>query len=186
MKKIKFGFTLIETIVVVAVIALTLPVLIGTIFILVREQTKVVRLSQVKREGDYLINIIENTVKNRAVSIHSAKPSDETNLVCNLAGDSFSGPPLYFLDEAGKWFGYQSGVNTVATASAISTINLTSNKTILSNFSISCIRNTIFSPASILLDFDICYDTGAGDCVSVRPEEVTTIHYQTRIKLRNY
>ena len=162
-------FTLIETIVVIAVIALTLPVLIGTIFIVVRQQTKVVRLSQVKREGDYLINIIENAIKDRAESIHSAKPSNSTNLACNLAGSSFSGPPLYFLDKTGKWFGYEVGVNTVASASAVSTVNLTSGNIILSNFSISCLRNTIYSPSSVLLDFDICYDTGAGDCLSFRP-----------------
>ncbi len=186
MKKELKSFTLIETIVVIAVIALTLPVLIATIFILVRQQTKVVRLSQVKREGDYLINIMENTIKGEAVTIHSAKPSDDTNIVCNTADSSFSGPPLYFLDKTGKWFGYEEGTNTVASASAVSSINLTSSKTILSNFSISCSRSTIDSPPSVSLNFDVCYDTGSGICTSTRPEEVTSIHYQARIKLRSY
>ncbi|EKE14302.1 MAG: hypothetical protein ACD_12C00581G0001, partial [uncultured bacterium] len=58
------SFTLIETIVVVAVIGLTLPVLFAIIFILMREQVKINRLSQIKKEGDYIITLMENTIKN--------------------------------------------------------------------------------------------------------------------------
>ena len=67
MKKFNKGFTLIETIVVIAVIGLTLPVLFATILTLMRQQIKIYRLSQVKREGDYIINLMENTIRNRAV-----------------------------------------------------------------------------------------------------------------------
>ena len=181
----KKSFTLIETIVVVAVIGLTLPVLIGTIFILVRQQTKIIRLSQVKREGDYIINLMENTIRNRAISIHSGIPT-EGNIVCKDAGSSSSGPPLYFLDKNGQWFGYLADSNSIASNSANPTINLTSSKILISNFSIDCSRKIIYSPASISLGFDICYDIGAGVCTSTRPEEIASLHYQTRIKLRNY
>lgn len=185
----KKSFTLIETIVVIAVIGLTLPVLIGTIFILVRQQTKIIRLSQVKREGDYLINVMENTIRDRAVTIHSAEPND-ANIVCKDAGSSYSPPTpiLYFLDKDKNWLSYELSGNTVASDSAnlASPINLTSTKTRIENFSISCARNTIYSPPSVSFDFDVCFVTGAGICTSTRPEETASMHYQTRIKLRNY
>jgi len=79
----KKSFTLIETIVVIAVIGLTLPVLFATILTLMRQQIKIYRLSQVKREGDYIINLMENTIRNRAVTVHSEQPTDN-NLVCQL------------------------------------------------------------------------------------------------------
>ncbi len=189
----KKGFTLIETIVVIAVIGLTLPVLIGTIFILIRQQTKVIRLSQVKREGDYIINLMENTIRNRAISIHSGVPT-EGNIVCDGVINTFSDLPLYFLDKNGYWFGYLFNNNSIASDSAdpplptptMQPINLTSTKTRIENFSISCARNTAYSPASISLSFDVCYDTGSGVCTSTRPEETALLHYQTKIKLRNY
>lgn len=184
------GFTLIETIVVVAVIGLTLPVLITTIFILVRQQTKVFRLSQVKREGDYLINVMENTIKDRAITIHSAIPTDD-NIVCDSPLNPHpSTAELYFIDKDKRWFGYLfDGVSSIASYSADlsnPSINLASTKIIVNSFSISCARNTIYSPPSVSLDFDVCYNAGSGVCASIRPEEIASIHYQTRIKLRNY
>lgn len=184
------GFTLIETIVVIAVIGLTLPVLISTVFILVRQQTKVVRLSQVKREGDYLINTIENTIRNRAISIHSGEPT-EGNIVCKGVVGSYSyssTSSLYFRDKDKQWFGYLAGSDLISSDSAYLAlpINLTSGKILVSPFSISCSRNSLYSPASILLSFDVCYDTGLPNCATTRPEEIASMHYQTRIKLRSY
>ena len=178
----KKGFTLIETIVVIAVIGLTLPVLIGTIFILIRQQTKIIRLSQVKREGDYVINLMENTIRNRAVTIYKLPVLDDANIVCKgeIVGSSWSNP--YFLDEDKQFFSYKLNGITVASDSA-NPADLTSSKTIVSNFSISCLRNSIYSPALIILSFDICY---SGGCTLTRPEELASMHYQTRIKLRNY
>lgn len=187
----KKSFTLIETIVVIAVIGLTLPVLFAIIFTLMRQQVKVYRLSQVKREGDYIINLMENTIRNRAVTVHSDQPTDG-NQVCQIENYPLSGTVdhLYFLDEDKQWFGYLFENNSIASKSADldnPTYPLTSSKILVDNtFSISCSRNSAYSPASILLNFDICYDTVLPNCASTRPEETTSLHYQMRVKLRNY
>jgi len=188
MKQYKFGFTLIETIVVIAVIGLTLPVLFAIILTLMRQQVKIYRLSQIKRGGDYLINIMENVIKDKAITIHTTTPPNDANIICNNVGTSPSVTSLYFLDKNKQWFGYLATGNSIASASGnlASPINLTSSKTLVSNFSIYCSRNSIHSPAAILLGFDICYDTGSGVCTGTRPEEITSMHYQTRIKLRSY
>lgn len=184
----KKAFTLIETIVVIAVIGLTFPVLFAIILTLMRQQVKIYRLSQIKRGGDYLINIMENVIKDNAITIHTATPPNDANIICKNVGISASSTSLYFLDKNKQWFGYLATSNSVASTSAnlASPINLTSSKTIVSNFSIYCSRNAIYSAPSVLLSFDICYETGSGVCTGTRPEEITSMHYQTRIKLRSY
>lgn len=183
--KINCGFTLIEIIVVVAVIGLSLPVLIGTVFVMVRQQTKIVRLSQIKREGDNLIGAIENTVKDRAISIHSDWSPTDLNMVCKNLVPHSSTSTLTFSDKNGRWFGYELNGGTVASRSASISdplIPLTSSKSKVSAFSIGCSRVTDFSPPVVTLSFDICYET----CDMARPEDFAKLHYQTRIKLRNY
>lgn len=186
----KKGFTLIETIVVIAVIGITLPVLIAIILTLMRQQLKINRLSEIKREGDYISSTLENTIRDRAVSIHSGLPVNDSTEICEVAL-SFSNPAssLYFLDKNNNWFGFQFSGNTIASESADlsnPSINMTSAKIFISNFSINCTRNTVYSAQSVQFSFDVCYDTGLPNCATTRPEEITSLHYQSRIKLRNY
>lgn len=187
------SFTLIETIVVVAVIGLTLPVIFAIIFALMRQQVKIYRMSQVKRGGDYIINLMENTIRDRAITIYKLAVINDSNIVCKDALSPYSSiTDLYFLDQDKQWFGYLISGNSIASNSAylssqsLPAINLSSSKTVVSSFSISCARNSIYSPASISLNFDICYDTGSGVCTSTRPEEITSIHYQAGFKLRSH
>lgn len=184
-------FTLIETIVVIAVIGITLPVLFAIILTLMRQQLKINRLSEIKREGDYISSVLENTIKDRAVSIHSGLPVNDTTIVCESANSSSnsSATILYFLDKSKNWFGYQFTGNTLASESADlinPSIDLNSSKIFVSAFSISCSRNTVYSAQSVQFSFDVCYDTGLPNCATTRPEEINSLHYQSRIKLRNY
>lgn len=187
---IKKGFTLIETIVVVAVIGLTLPVIFAIFLVLLQQQTKIYRLNTVKKEGDYVISLIQNTIKKNAVLILSDTspiPPDETNTECDDDLTSYgSTSNLYFLDKNGLWFGYELSTDSIASsASNLATANLTSTKTQVSNFSIECSRTYIYSQPSVSLSFDIKYCIDAA-CDQTRPEETASLHYQTKIKLRNY
>jgi prepilin-type N-terminal cleavage/methylation domain-containing protein len=184
----KKGFTLIETIVVVAVIGLTIPILFAILFTLMRQQVKIYQLSQIKREGDYIINIIDNTIRNRAVIIYKSDTIIDSNIVCNDLVPAY--PPLlsgttvdklYFLDKNNVWFGFKQIGTIIYSSSVTSDVSLTSSKTGISGFSISCNRNTVYSPPSVSISFNISYNTTSG-----RPEETTSMYYQTRIKLRNY
>ncbi|KKP61104.1 MAG: hypothetical protein UR56_C0016G0015 [Candidatus Roizmanbacteria bacterium GW2011_GWC2_34_23] len=186
---IKKGFTLIETIVVVAVIGLTLPVIFAIFFVLLQQQTKIYRLNTVKKEGDYVINLIENTIRDEAVTILSSNspiPPDATNLKCANDSTSYSSTSsLYFLNGEGSWFGYLVSGNTIASSSAsLASINLTSSKTRISSFSISCSRKYLYSQPSVSISFNIKYCNDVA-CSQTRPEEIASLFYQTRIKLRN-
>ena len=185
----KKAFTLIEMIVVISILGLIMPVIFTVIFGIVREQVKIFRLSQIKEEGDFVLNTLGNTIRGNIVSIHSASPPDSTNIICDTVGASTPSTVLYFLDKDANWLGYGTSGNQIASYSASFAsppLNLTSSKTIISNFQISCQKTAVYSGATVLLGFDICYNTGAGSCLSTRPEETATLHYQTRFQLRNY
>ena len=176
----KKSFTLIETIVVIAVIGLILPVIFSIFFVLLQQQTKIYRLNTVKKEGDFVISLMESTIKNRAVNIYNSAVLNDANIVCKgeTPGDSYDNP--YFLDDNNKFFSYKLNGTKIASDSANS-VDLTSIYTKVSGFSISCTRNRIYSTPSVLVSFTIQYNT-----TSTRPEDTASLFYQTKIKLRNY
>jgi hypothetical protein len=172
------------------VVGLTLPAIFTIFMVLLQQQEKIYRLSTTKREGDYIINLIENTIKNEAVTILSSNspiPPDSTNTKCDNDSTSYSSiSSLYFLNKDGLWFGYLINGNAISSSSAsLASINLTSSKTRISSFSMSCSRTYAFSQPSVSLSFDIEFCSNVG-CSQTRPEEISSLHYQTKIKLRNY
>ena len=184
----KKSFTLIETIVVIAVIRLILPVVFSIFFVLLQQQTKIYRLNTVKKEGDYLIGIIENTLRNDTKSIHSAEPPTDSNIKCSTENSNYSSlTSLYFLDKKDQWFGYLLNGDAIAFTSepTPTSVNLNSLKTKISGFSISCSRNSLYSPPSVSLSFTIQYCNDVA-CAQTRPEEIASLFYRTKIKLRNY
>lgn len=182
---IRRGFTFIEMLVVISVIGLALPVLFSLILTILQQQTKIYRLVEVKRQGDYILNIMENNIRNNASSIYSGVPNpNDTNLICDTSGSSGSGS--YFKDKLGNWFHYLNLDKVSSQSSTTSQLfDLTNSKVRVSNFSISCNRKSSFSPPIVTVTFNICYNTGV-DCSSSRPEETASMTYQTKIKLRNY
>jgi len=181
---IKKSFTLIEMIVVLAIVGLVMPVIFAIIFGLARQQTKIYRLSEVKRQGNYVLNNTAVLIRNNAKSIHSTQPpsAEQCATVDSLYSSNNS---LYFLDKNDRWFGFKLTSNKISSESG-NPADLTSTKVVVSGLTIGCKRTTLYSPATVSLSFDICYATGVGTCASSRPEETATLHYQTKIKLRNF
>jgi type II secretory pathway pseudopilin PulG len=182
----KKGFTFIEVLVVFSIIALVIPAVFAVIFAVFREQTKILRLSTAKRQGDYVLNLIGYNIRNRAFSIHSGSPADDTNEVCKNI-QTVTASSLFFKDDTGAWFGYYLTNNKISSSSSVivTPLDLTSANTYISNFSIGCEKSVAYSYPSTSISFDICYKTQAGDCTSTRPEEISTLHYQSKISLRN-
>lgn len=183
---VKKGFTFIEMVVVIGVIALILPAIFAIIFVILQQQTKIIRLSEVKRQGDYVLNVMENTVRNYAVSNHSGWPVTDANIVCatTIAVPQSSS---YFKDKSNNSFGYELDTGQIVSKSSlIADTFLTTTKVVVSGLSLVCTRSQTYSPPVVSLNFDICYNVGSGNCISTRPEETATLHYQTSIKLRNY
>lgn len=97
----KKGFTLIELIVAVAIIAGLGTVLVQALFTTTRSSTKIERLTDVKQNGEYALNIIERMMRNaRSLSAVCSKEGTtptssaaiispdgyETTFTCALSG----------------------------------------------------------------------------------------------------
>ncbi len=179
----KRGFTLIEIIVVIGIIALALPAMFAIVFGILRQQTKVYALKQVKSEGDFVLNVVENTIRTYAAEIYSN--ADLTTEECTGLAEktSYNGTPFYFKDKNGNWFRFYKNSTKISSDSAVlaSAVDLTSTKTNITSFNLECSTNSPFSPPVISIDFDIEYNPSA-----TRPEDKAQLNYQTKVKMRSY
>lgn len=188
--KIKKSFTLIETIVVISVVSLITPLIFSIIFGLARQQTKIYRLSQVKREGDYILNTVSVLIKNNAYSIYYPEPPIDDNERCKDVETFTSENRLIFKDKKEDWFRIEWNQANEKISSYSSstnkTIDLNSSSVLINNFLISCSRKSLYSPPTVNISFDACYKTSTGKCTSNVIEETAILRYQTKIKLRNF
>lgn len=176
------GFTMIEMIIVIGIILITLPVIFGLFFVNFQAQSKVFILQEVKRNGDYSLNVMESLIKNRVHSIYSDQAM--TSEVCstkNSSGTQSSHPgPIYFKDKDGKLLYFTLSSGRIASYSAAVSYNLTNSKVKASILTVKCSRTQTFSPPLVSVSFQIDQAQGA------RYEEIASLYYQTKIKLRNY
>ncbi len=172
------GFTLIEVIVVVGAIMIIMPALFGIIFSLFRQQIKIYRLSEVKRQGDYALSIIENTIRSSAISIYDQQTGG-VQLCANAGATDVTVP--YFRDEKDNWFRYVISSNRIASQSEVpnATANLTSSNLRITNLTVRCSRTASYSSPVVDLRFTISSGLTS-------TEERASMTYKTRIKLRNY
>lgn len=178
--------------VVIGVIGMVLPALFSIVFIVLQQQVKVLRLTEAKRQGDFVLNSIGAIVRTDGVAIYSSISPFSTERCAQTDTTSFSsatGDDFYFKDKNDNWFQYAFSSNTIASNSGIAGASgdLTTPKARVENFSIQCKRSARFSPPVITVRFDICYGgSGVTSCSpNGRPEETSTLQYVTDIKLRN-
>lgn len=119
--KKRFGFTIIEIIIVVAVVGITLPAIFTIIFNLLRLNLQLSQLQRVKEVGDYVSNTMISTVRRNAFRID---PSCATEVLQGVVSDPQVSQSILFRDRTDICFGYylksvtDSGVTTVTLASA--------------------------------------------------------------------
>ncbi|MDO8496936.1 MAG: type II secretion system protein [bacterium] len=183
----KKGFTFIEIIVVLGIITIVLPALFSIIFVILQQQNKVYRLSQVKREGDYALSIMEHVIRNYGTAVYyGAPPTYLDTPKCDTAGSSAPySSTMYLKDIYGNWLHFytvdDAGSTKIASESAQFTSGfLTTNKVKIINYSISCSRTNTFSPPLVTISFTAQYNTDSTD-----PKDTASLTYQTSIKLRN-
>lgn len=65
------GFTLVEVIIVLSIIALSFPILFSTLFVVSRQQVATNRLTDVKQQGDAVMNYLTMRLRNNAIQIQT-------------------------------------------------------------------------------------------------------------------
>jgi prepilin-type N-terminal cleavage/methylation domain-containing protein len=173
------GFTLVEVIVVIAAIGIVLPALFAILFSLLKQQIKIYQLSEVKRQGDYALSIMDSTIRQNALSLYE---STNTTPICANAGDT-NVPVGFFRDEGNRYFRYVLSSNKVASQSEIigATTDLTTNRVTISNLVVECSKTARYSAPIITLQFTVTAGTAASPT-----EQRARMTYRTRIQLRNY
>lgn len=199
MRNHKNGFTLIEVTIVLFVVSLIIPLVFSILFSILFAQTKIRRLSEVKREGDYALSSMTYIIRNSAVGVKTgsgcdtAETSNWSNFssateVCGASGTSFTsaseGDDFCFENKFDKGFKFYLSSNAMASSSASLTSNvfLTSSKVQVSDFEIGCTSTGLFSAPVVSLSFtvsDVPDDT-------TRPGDYATLDYHTTIRLRDY
>ncbi len=168
-------------IIVVGITGLILPVVFSIVFVILQQQTKIIRLQEVKRQGDFVLSSMKTAIKNSAVQIYNNPGGTEQ---CNLLIPTYGpqdGDTFYFKDKIGNYFKYYLNAEKISSYSAAVTSDLTNNKVKISLFSISCQRQSIYSPAIVTLSVKLEYNT-----TSVRSEDTAELTYNTNIKLKSY
>lgn len=172
------GFTLLELILVLAIIGIILPAGFTMFVASMRAQMKVLVLQEVKRNGDIAIANIEGLIRDRALSLEQ----QDGTPVCATAPDDYTSGDIYFVDPEGNRFRfYIDGESIASESSAIGAVPLTSSKVSVSGFSLTCKRDFNFSPPLISLSYtvDQAFSTR-------RAEETASLDYLTKIRLRTY
>lgn len=194
----KKSFTLIEMIIVIGIVALSMPALFGLIFSIINQQSKIYRLSEVKKQGDLVISSMSQVIKNYAVDIYSnssltAKRCDSAGSIYPAAGGTNDGSTFYFKDQFGnsfRFYRYTSGGGSFiasdsarpASSSPERFLLTANNIRILSNsFTISCSRTALYSSPIVQILLTLEYNTS-----STRPDEKANLTYRSSVKLRSF
>ncbi len=166
------------------VIALILPALFSIIFAILKQQVKLYKTSNVKRQGDYAMNIMEASIRVTAKEIYNATiPSGGTQLCSTMANPtSPPGSNLYFYDDQGNWTRYYLSGSTLRRQTNTAGITaITSGSVTVTGFSISCSRSGTYSPPVVMIQYTV-----TANPVSTRTEERAQMNYQTRVQMRSY
>lgn len=179
----KASFTLIEMLIAISIISLLVPSLITLLFNNIRAYNRAIVVSQVKRTGDNIFDILNSRLRNQVWAIYSNEQA--TSEVCTTrSGDTTASTavhPLYFRRENGEIFYFSQNGTILQLVDNLLTTPLTSDKVIVSNFSLSCTRQSAYNPP--IIDVAFVVTQGSGQVLSEQQESMS---YQTKIKMRQY
>lgn len=157
----KFGFTLLEMLVVSALLGTIGLMATSIFFTTLRGGTKAELIKEIKQNGDFAISTMERMIRNAR---------DVTSTCDNTAQ-----PSITILNPDYKTTIFSCG-EQIASNSTI----LTSNKLLVSNCSFICQKPTS-APQNVAIKFTLSQKGSPP-----RPEERATVTFETTISLRSY
>lgn len=194
--KIKKGFTLIEMVIVIGVIAVILPTMFGSMYMILRQQLQIYRLNIVKRQGDAALQVMKDAFIFQATSLGTTyNGSGSYDEYCTEANQSFESTgnddfgfyevDTLYISQFSLVDGtlvYSRYLSASPSEAFINTqANLTDDSVIVTNLLFSCYKKDDASTPIVLVGFDITFN----DPTPTAGEANSVLHYQTRMKLRN-
>ncbi|MFO0703552.1 MAG: type II secretion system protein [Patescibacteria group bacterium] len=171
------AFTLVEIIIVVAIMGVALQVLTGILFTIMRQQSAVIRFSNVKKEGDQVMERMKSEIYKRTINI-----TDSAGVpVCVTSSESAANMTTgYFVDSTPISFRFSQSGNYIVYRNNGVNSNLNTSKTSISGLTVQCKRLGTYSNRLIMVSFTI-----QSSVVALASEGNPTLRYNTLIMLKN-
>lgn len=172
------AFTLVEVIIVVAILGVVLQIVASILVTIMRQQTAIIRFGDVKKEGDQIIERMKSEIYNRTANVTNGASTE----LCTYGSDANMTTSGFFVDSQSTLFRfYQSGNRIVMSNGASSSyLNSTKTKITASSLVVRCSRRGQFSNRLVLVSFDI-----ESVVTAMQVEGNPTLHYSTLIMLKN-
>lgn len=182
------SFSLIEMVIVIAVIGLVLPILFAIVFLIIQQQIRIYSLQEIKRQGDNALLSMRSTIKQYGAIVTNPTviPAPTISDICPVYPDPTLTPMpfiyLYNEDSASFYYSIASGVSEkIASNSAennITNLLLTNDNVNITDLEFNCYKSNQFSPAIVSVYFRV---TKAGT-----DPNPPYMDYSTKFQLRNY
>ncbi len=177
----KKGFTLIEMLIVLTVVAIVLPTVFTIVIVIMRQQVRIYKVVETRRQGDYILTFI----KDRLVRSNQILDYPGGTQLCASAPSASSasdGSAVAFLgndDVQYRIFSQTSGGTTnlmfASPANSATPITINNNLVDITNFSVQCGRRAGLGSPLINVSFTVRFKD---------PDFSVSIPYQTKVKLR--
>lgn len=188
----KSGYTLIEMMLVIALIALLMPAVFSILYVIMQQQVKIYEITETKRQGDYVMQLMKEKIMRDAASLRRDDDGIFTNVavisnICNSTGTSFTsasnGQDFVFLNDQNNPFQYVQTGNTIRFRE-IGTPNidaaLNNNRVTITNFQITCAVKSTYTDPVVSFSYTATFNRAIPN-----PQLGTTqLRYQTKVKLR--
>lgn len=190
------AFTLVETVIVLAIIGIMLPIIFSILFTVARQQNKIYRLTEAKLQGDYAMNYMKSYIRNYGDELFQDEDMNVASCsdsVTNPDHTSQGGETMYFSKKnaLSEYFNFQSTVyETDATGQDYSQLIFDNNGVIeplttqlvsIINFEISCFKKSASSTPFVFVAFTVYYKT---NLASAAPEDQAILNYRGVVKMR--
>lgn len=184
------GFTLVESIIVLAIFSLIIPSVFSIITAITQQQADIYRLTEMKHQGDYALEYIKKSILKNAAKIYKYTNSTDTyEEVCsqNIYTDNFfetteNGKDfrMSFKTDPNSYLYFRTENGTLIKGdTSEGEAELTNAVIYIPYFHIECFqKNKNISPL-IHIQFAVIYKNKSGQKVNINP-----LIYQTKFKLK--
>lgn len=176
----KSGFTLLEIIVVIALLGIVGVMAVDIFFTSLRGGTKAETLKEIKQNGDFAISVMERMIRN----------AQEVTSTCDgssMPSITIRNPDYYETTFECVWDLIEEVAYIASSSAAITSKNITlvrpgtpSPDCTSADLTFTC-SQTASKPETVSISFTL-YQKG----VTSRPEERASVTFETTISLRNY
>lgn len=174
------GFTLIEMLIVLTVVAILIPTTFSIVYVILRQQVRIYRVVETRRQGDYIMTFL----KDKLIRTSRMTNVAGTTTYCATPGPSYNagdGNTVSFVDNKDVTYRiYLDGTNKSIMYSTGSPIALNNTNVEVTGLTIECDRRATYSSPLIGITYTVTF---IDNTPSVQ-EGTIQLQYQTKIKLR--